>query len=442
MMYRISARNIVALSAICFLGLVIVQFIWIKSAYEGEKALLAKEKKQFEIALQNAFERNYPFGDSLKRILETYDPAQTLKAGDQHWVISNYKSAIDSVLREKTFRIEIENFGIVRFNHSKDNKAQIPAIALFKEQAISRQEFDRAGKLCLHCVLKLSEQEHQNYNYQIIVIYPPDAKQIYARLGLLTGMSLLLLILLGLLFARIVKKYRQERILSQAKNDFINNLSHEIQTPVFAIQIANKLISEKSRNEEIRPLTNIIEKETAQLKEHATKILELASIENGQVELMKEKVDLNSFIEKKIPTLELMLRERKGSLEVDFAQAPAITAIDPVHFNNILVSLADNAIKYNDRIPQIVLRTFEDKYSVGVVVSDNGIGVAKEDLPFVFDKFYRVPQTRRNRATGFGLGLNYVREVVRLHNGDIKFTSEEGSGSTVRISLPKIGYDV
>ena len=437
-MFRISARNIVLFSATCFLGLVVLQFIWIRSAYEGEKALLAKEKKQFEIAIQNAFERNYRFSDSLKRFLENHDPSQTLRAEDQNWVISNYKLAIDSVLHEKTFRINIKNFGIVRFNHSKVSETQIPVVALSKEQNISRREFDRAGKLCLHCVLKLSEAEHQNYKYQIIIIYSPDAKLIYSRLGLLTGMSLALLILLGLLFARILKKYRQEKGLSQAKNDFINNLSHEIQTPVFAIQIANKLISEKSRTEEIRPLTNIIEKETAQLKEHATKILELASIENGQVELMKEKVDLNSFIEKKIPTLELMLRERKGSLEVDFAQAPAITAIDPVHFNNILVSLADNAIKYNDRIPKIVLRTFEDKDSVGVVVSDNGIGVAKEDLPFVFDKFYRVPQTGRNRSTGFGLGLNYVSEVVRLHNGHVSFTSEQGSGSAVKISLPKI----
>ena len=432
-MIKLSPKTIVICSAICFLGLVVLQFMWIMTAWQGEKALLAKEKKQFENDLQNAFNKNRQFKDSLKTILDSHNQSQELANKHKNWIINNFERVMDSVRKLKSNSVDPENFGIVRY---EQRSSHIIPIALIKEQPINKNQYELAGKLCLHCVLDISQHEHSKYNYQIITTYSPVNKAIYRRLGLLMGLSFPLLLVLGILFGQIVKRYNQEKKLSHAKNEFINNLSHEIQTPVFAIQVANKLISEKSKNPETTPLSVIIEKETAQLKEHAAKILELASLENDQLELIKEKVELNGLIEKKRPTLELMVKQKNGSLEFDLIPRPLFANLDIIHFNNIVVSIVDNAIKYNNRPPEIILRTFERSDRVCISISDNGIGIAKEFLPFVFDKFYRVPRPGKNGAGGFGLGLNYVREVVRLHKGTVTIASEEGSGSTVTISLP------
>ena len=413
--------------------------MWIRTAWQGEKALLAKEKKQFENDLQNAFSKNPQFKDSLKKILDNYNQSKQLPAENKIWMIKNFETVIDSVRKVKGNSVEAENFGIVRHEH---RSSQVVPIALIKEKQIKKNEYELAGKLCLHCVFDLDEGEHSRYNYQIITTYSPENKAIYRRLGLLMGLSFPLLLLLGILFGQIVKRYNQEKKLSQAKNEFINNLSHEIQTPVFAIQVANKLISEKSKNQEITPLSVIIDKETTQLKEHAAKILELASLESDQFELIREKVELNGFIENKRPTLELMVKQKNGSLEFDLNHRPLFAELDTIHFNNIIVSIVDNSIKYNNRPPKIILRTFEQRDRVCIAIGDNGIGIAKEFLPFVFDKFYRVPHPGKNGAGGFGLGLNYVKEVVRLHKGTVTITSEEGRGSTVTISLPTTSGDV
>ena len=436
-MFKLAPKTIVICSAICFLGLVVLQFMWIRTAWQGEKALLAKEKKQFETDLQNAFNRNTQFRDSLKKILDRYNETEQLAPENKNWIIKSFEGAIDTIRKSKGTNVNTENFGIVRYEHG--SSPFIP-IALIKEQQINRTEYLRAGKLCLHCVLDLGEGEHSGYNYQIIATYSPENKMVYKRLGLLMGLSFLLLIILGILFSQILKRYRQEKKLSQAKNEFINNLSHEIQTPVFAIQLANKLISEKLKDPEIAPLTAIIEKETSQLKDHAGKILALASLENEKVELIKEKVELNDVIKKKRPTLELMVKQKNGSLEFNLSQGLLFTELDTIHFNNIIVSIVDNAIKYNDRVPKIIFQTFQEADKVCLSISDNGLGIAKQYIPFVFDKFYRAPG--KNGASGFGLGLNYVREVVRLHKGTVTITSEEGAGSTVTIFLPTTSSDV
>ena len=438
-MFKLSPKTIVISSAICFLGLVVLQFMWIRTAWQGEKALLAKEKKQFETDLQNAFNRNTQFRDSLKKILDHYNQSQQLTIENKNWITKRFEKAIDTIRKSKGVNVDTENFGIVRYGHGS---SPIIPIALIKEQQINKREYERAGKLCLHCVLDLGEGEHSGYNYQIIATYSAENKLVYQRLGSLMGLSFLLLIILGMLFSQILKRYRQEKKLSQAKNEFINNLSHEIQTPVFAIQVANKLISEKLQDQEIAPLTAIIEKETGQLKDHAGKILALASLENEQVELIKEKVELNDFIKKKRPTLELMVKQKNGSLEFNLNQGLLFAELDTIHFNNIIVSIVDNAIKYNERVPGIVFRTFQEADKVCLSISDNGVGIAKQYIPFVFDKFYRAPHAGKNGRSGFGLGLNYVGEVVRLHKGTVIITSEEGSGSTVTISLPTTSGDV
>ena len=435
-MRRISTATVVILAAICFTGLVALQLAWIQSAYNGELALYNKEKRQFESALQMHLSKDEAFQTGLKKLLDNYKEQKMVSLAEQNWVTENLRTAIRIISKEKEYNMHPLDFRIGRHMHEDSVKALAAPILLYKNEAITARQMEKAGKLCLHCILGLNTEDQ--YNFQLLVFYEKEQPVIYKKMGVLIAASFLLLLFLGLLFRQMLKKYRQEKKLSEAKNDFINNLSHELQTPVFAVQMANRIIKERSRDRpDLRPLTEIIEKETLQLKEHSRKILELASLENEQVELNVEDIELNSFVEAKIPTLQLMLQTKGGEVKFNRSADPVFVQLDSVHFNNVLVSLAENSLKYNNGRPILELGVGENDTMIYLKLTDNGIGISQQYLPYVFDKFYRVPDVKRNGTTGFGLGLSYVRQIIHLHNGQVTIKSEPGKGTIINILLPK-----
>lgn len=436
-MLKLSARTIVIIAAICFIGLVVLQVTWIRSAYDGEVALYTQQKRQLETGLQMHLRQDEVFKSGLKQMIDHYISQRRLTPQQQTWFIDYLKPVIDSLSNQKQPGAYVPNFGIVQHAHA-DSDADINAVLLLKNERLTRPLLSKAGTVCIHCILGLPESKHQEYNYELLLIYQREQAVIYSRLSWLIAASFILLLALGLLFQQMIKKYRQERKLSEAKNDFINNLSHEIQTPVFAVQMANKLIKEKAnQQQDIRPLTEIIEKETSQLKQHASKILELASLESDEYELHKEVVDLSDFIEAKRATIELMLQNKNGKLDIYYHNAALHTELDKVHFNNVLISLVENAIKYNEEPPHIRIETNERGEMACLSVTDNGMGIEQADLPYVFDKFYRAPGVKANGTHGFGLGLSYVKQVVQLHKGQVQITSASKKGTTVTVLLPK-----
>ena len=165
--------------------------------------------------------------------------------------------------------------------------------------------------------------------------------------------------------------------------------------------------------------------------------LELATLENEQWNLDLQLMELNEFIEAKRSTLEVMVQSRGGSLVFHLGSEKLWTRIDPVDFNNVLVSLTENAIKYHQGQPEIMIETGFYNEMVMIGITDNGVGIDRRYLPFVFDKFYRVPGATNNKIKGFGLGLSYVKQAIRLHGGRVDIKSETGRGTTVSIFLPK-----
>ena len=441
-MPRISTGTVVILAAICFTGLVALQLAWIQSAYSGELALHNKEKRQFESALQMHLSKEEAFKTELKKLLDNYKNVRIVTLTARNWFTEKLRTATGIISKEKEYDIHPLDFGIGHHIHG-DSIEHSPTPLLFDNKAISAKQLEKAGKLCLHCILGLDTELRDQYNFQLLVFYEKEQPVIYKKMGFLIAASFLLLLVLGLLFHQMLKKYRQEKKLSEAKNDFINNLSHELQTPVFAVQVANRIIKEKSGDSpELRPLTGIIEKETLQLREHARKILELASLENEQVELNKEDIELNSFVEAKILTLQLMLQTKGGEVKFKPSHGHLFVRLDSVHFNNVLVSLTDNALKYNNGQPKLEIVAGENDNMIYLRFTDNGIGISQQYLPYVFDKFYRVPDVKRNGTTGFGLGLSYVKQVINLHKGQIQIKSEPGKGTVITILLPKPIRDV
>jgi signal transduction histidine kinase len=436
-MFRLSSKSAVILAGLCFVGLVLLQVVWMESAYEGELALYEKARKQFESGLQADLSQDEQLKSGLKGILESYGQRQHLDDGQTEWFYSIF---VPTILTHMNSQLGVYTVGtsIIQERQVDSSKPVIATVISDRYEAPTSLQLEKAGKLCIECILGLKKELHDHNSYQLVLFYRDYKADIVEKLALLMVCSLVLLIILGFLFRQVIIRYSVEKKLSESKNDFINNLSHEMQTPVFAIQLANKLISEKMSEEwEIRPFTQVIEKEAKQLKEHAAKILELASLENGQIELNKELTELNSFVAQKQQTIELMMKGRGGELTLKLHPSGLYCELDPVHFNNVLVSISDNAIKYSKGAPKLIIETGSTDKNVYLKFTDSGIGIRNEYLPYIAEKFFRVPDVKRNGVTGFGLGLSYVKQIVDLHGAEINFASEEGVGTIITISLPK-----
>jgi signal transduction histidine kinase len=438
-MLRLSAKTIVIVATICFVCLVALQIVWMQSAWQNEKNFLGKAKKQFESELQSQLKQDETFKAGLKELLDYYNLHHQLDRNHTDWYYYNFLQAIQFSETQSEYGLDINGVSIARLTY-KDytDRAGYKLVSIIPEEQDSAS-IPKAGKLCIACILGLKEEESNQYNYQILLFYKDQWTTFLEKLGFLIFVALILLIVLGILFREMMRRYNQEKKLSVAKNDFINNLTHELQTPVFAIQMANRLISERTGEQpDIVPLTKIIEKETGQLKLHAGKILDLATLEQAQVEMNKEITDLNAFIEQRRAAIELLLQAKNGALKIKHYKGPLYCPLDQVHFNNVLFSLVDNAIKYSKDHPHITIETGETTDNmIYLRVSDHGIGIDRAYLPFIFDKFFRVPNIQRSGIRGFGLGLSYVKQIVTLHGGQIKISSEKDEGTTATISLPK-----
>ncbi len=259
--------------------------------------------------------------------------------------------------------------------------------------------------------------------------------------------ALCLLTILGCL-AFLIRILRREEKLNLIKNDFINNLTHELKTPAFSISLSTRLAKENLENgnpAKVRQLLQLIENENNRLKTHIEKVLELASLETPHHQLQKEKTDLHRLVREVTEEFSPQVESREGKLSLQLEADRFELEADPSHLKNVLRNLFDNALKYSPGAPEIEVRSRNEGHFFKLSVRDNGIGIAAAHRKLVFDKFYRVPVSNLHQVKGFGLGLSYVRQVLEAHGGRVEVESYpdspdlgrgEGAGSVFRISLP------
>lgn len=268
------------------------------------------------------------------------------------------------------------------------------------------------------------------HNQSMYIIY-----QIYSILAITT---LFILILLGSFFSTFMVLNRQKQI-SKLKNDFINNLTHELKTPIFASSILFKIIKEKRHNfseEELDHYLSLLENENHLLKNKVEKVLELIVLERENPGLHLIEIDLHELIARKIEIFKIIIQEREGAMHCNLNANKFIISGDTMHIGNIIDNLLDNAIKYSDEAPEIEISTRNLGDYLILEISDKGIGVESTDIPFVFDKFYRVSQGNLHQTKGFGLGLSYVKMITELLGGTLTFDSKLGRGSTITLQFP------
>ena len=204
------------------------------------------------------------------------------------------------------------------------------------------------------------------------------------------------------------------------KNDFVNNMTHELKTPISTISLASQMLNDKSIPDEqknLAQISRIIQTESKQLGFQVERVLQMAIFDHGQLKLKLEEIDLHDIIETVAQNFLLQLDKRDGRLEFLPEAEDRWSQGDAMHLTNVISNLIENAMKYTRQHPEIRISTRNENDNIVISVSDNGIGISKEDQKRIFDKFYRVPTGNVHNVKGFGLGLSYVKLIVEHHHG-------------------------
>jgi two-component system phosphate regulon sensor histidine kinase PhoR len=228
-----------------------------------------------------------------------------------------------------------------------------------------------------------------------------------------------------------------QRKLYETQKQFINNMTHEFRTPISTILLSSEVLKDPAITSDTSRLANyaeIIKEESTRLLHQVENVLQSTIIEEKRAQVSIEKLDAHQLIAKVVDGYRLMNAEKAVRLSLKASQS--MINADDIHFSNAIKNLIDNAIKYSSAEPEITVSTTIDGRWLLISVSDKGLGIAREHQRKVFQKFYRVPTGDRHDIKGFGIGLHYARNIVKLHGGDIALQSSFGEGSVFTIKVP------
>ncbi len=270
------------------------------------------------------------------------------------------------------------------------------------------------------------------------IYFPHQKGYLLKTMWLMLLTSVLLLIIIVWAFTYTIQTIFKQKKLSEIKNDFISNMTHELKTPISTISLACEALSDKdicNNPSTSSNYVNMISQENKRLGLLVESVLKSAMWDKD-LKLKKEELDIHQIINQVTENIFIQVENKQGKIEKELKAQDNKIIADKVHITNLIYNLLDNANKYSPEKPQIKISTENFKQGLLLSVSDKGIGIKKEDVNKIFEKFYRVPTGNIHNVKGFGLGLNYVKAILEKHGGEIQVISEPGKGTTFRIYLP------
>ena len=272
------------------------------------------------------------------------------------------------------------------------------------------------------------------------VFFPTINSYIFSSVRFMIPSIIFTLVLLVTFICTIYIIFRQKK-LTEIKNDFINNMTHEFKTPISTISLAAQMLNDPAIGKSpamFKHISGVINDETKRLRFQVEKVLQMSMFERQKTTLKKKEIDANELILGVTNTFRLKVENSHGTLDVALDAEDPFIYVDEMHFTNVIFNLLDNAMKYKkpDTDIHLKVRTWNEGGKLHISIEDNGIGIKKEDLKKIFEKFYRVHTGNLHDVKGFGLGLAYVKKIITDHKGTIRAESELNVGTKFIIVLP------
>lgn len=421
-MKRKYIRLVIFFAAITVIGVFSFQLFWVSKAYNIQEKQF---NERVHVALSNVVREVQQLNQDSSAL---YEPVKRISS---NYYLASTNDTLHPYLLENLLTKELQNRNL-------NTAFEYVLYDCFTDSIVFGNYVDLEAE-ARNLVQQTSNRERWNKASHYFGVYFPE-KDLY----LIDDMSIwigstIFLLLVVLFFSYTIWVILRQKKLSEVRADFINNMTHELKTPISTIVLSTEVLSNPNITKDparLKNYTNIIKEETERLKNQVDKVLQMASLDEKKVDLEMEEINIHDIINKTVLGFELILNANEGEIKTNLkANKPTIIG-DKVHLTNVLFNLVDNAIKYCENKPLVQISTENYKQGIRIRVKDNGIGMSQEEQKHVFEKFYRVPKGDQHDVKGFGIGLNYVRKMVRKHKGKIQLKSEPKSGSTFRLYFP------
>ncbi len=415
-------RLILILMLVTIASLFVTQAYWFKKSFDLEERQF---DEKINIALRNVAHKILVLDSNY---VARIDPIEKV-ASNEYYVQTNcYFSLItlDSLLKEEFLIRNID----VNYDYSVVSSE-------IKEVVLGNTVFNTTNQqLARDSIVACSTRLDNNLDLDFSIRINNKTTYLLSAMGIWMFSSLSLLIVL-LVFTTVFVFILRGKKLNALKKDFINNMTHELKTPIANIAVASDAIRNRVMNEKkMAQYADIIHKENDRLHNLVDRVLEISSIEKSTDTFTMELVDVNEVIMSVVDNFEPLIQDKKGFIKTSLSESNATIYADKVHLSNVVYNLIENAIKYSDKAPEIDVKTINEKNTLRLEISDKGIGMSQENQERIFEKFYRAESGNVHNTKGYGLGLSYVKMIVEQHKGRIKFSSVLGKGSTFNIILP------
>ncbi|MEI6122486.1 MAG: HAMP domain-containing sensor histidine kinase [Bacteroidota bacterium] len=419
---------IACVTTISVIGLVVSQFVLVNKA-------IKLRSEQFDemvyAGLSRVVDRIFYF--EKEKILSQHLHDSTPKAPDstssKTLVPKEVLEGIDSLLTEEFGCFTVQKDYVFAIIDSSSGKIVYGNPTADEFESISQSPH------------RISLNKIANSNYFLTVFFPHEKHLIIRRMSLwLVGLAGFFLLILVLSFLYIIFTVVRQKKISEMKNDFINNMTHEFKTPISTISVASEMLMKpvvSEQSNKTRKYANIIYDENLRLRNQVEQVLQISLIDKKELTVNLVKMNIHKIIENSVDIFNMIVKEKDGEITIDLQATQAEIFIDELHFINVVTNLLDNAIKYSQNNPQIKVSTFNKYQGICIRVEDNGRGISVADHKNIFKKFFRVHTGDIHDVKGFGLGLYYVKSVMDAHNGTISLVkSELYKGSIFELYFP------
>jgi len=282
--------------------------------------------------------------------------------------------------------------------------------------------------------------ESSSVSYNLIVSFPDKQQYVLSSIIGVATLSFMLTLIVVVIATSALYQIIQQKKLSEIKNDFINNISHEFKTPIATINLALDAISSSTKNLNDKSISylGMIREENSRMLSQVENILRISQLEKSSNPFDMEQIDIHEVIEDAIEHVKLIVESKKGSIDLSLKALDSNISGNSNHLENIIINILDNAVKYSRENPKIVVSSTNINKDIRLCFEDNGIGMDKNTQKLIFEKFYREQNGDIHNIKGHGLGLSYVKKIIDFHNGKILLESKKGTGTKFYITLKNI----